>query len=381
MSLRLERGFGGLAGAALAAALAATLAAAMLALSPAAAGAQTRDESAPSESTPSVVVRPGDSLWSISEERLGPDASPRRVMRGAERIHALNRERIGADPALVLAGQELTIPRAMSEPPNGATPPARKAAEASGPDPRERAAKGPAGKGAPRKASGQGAIPRSAISLEEAAGMLGAGTAGKEALPNQRAVAPVPAARTVASNDAQPSSVGPLLSTVRTGFASAASALTDPLFGAPADARAEGRRLLGLVVLALTPAVAALAAACARGAARRKARRREAWFREGYGSPYAALDPSASQEGASRRVPGARGQTASSGSPANAGAAPENRTDRVGLAGIVRQRQRAVRGGRAAQRPPGRRPAAGAAYAPGLRRAVQTARRRGERRS
>src|ERR687894_378617 len=151
----------------------------MLALSPAAAGAQTRDESAPSESTPSegtpsVVVRPGDSLWSISEERLGPDASPRRVMRGAERIHALNRERIGADPALVLAGQELTIPRAMSEPPNGATPPARKAAEASGPDPRERAAKGPAGKGAPPRPGGGPPVSRREDGgLERRATLLG----------------------------------------------------------------------------------------------------------------------------------------------------------------------------------------------------------------
>ena len=337
MSLKLERGFGGLAGAALAALLAATLAAAMLALSPAAAGAQTRDEG-----DPSVVVRPGDSLWSISEERLGPDATPRRILNGAKRIHALNRDRIGADPGLLLVGQELSIPWAMSGPPNGAAAPARKAAEASGPDPKDRAAEGPAGKEAPRKASGQGAIPRSDISLGEAAEMLGADTAGKEALPDQRAVAPVPAARRVASNDAQPSSVGPLLRTVRTEFASAASALTEPLFGAPADARAEGRRLLGLVVLALTPAVAALAAACARGAARRKARRWEAWIREGYGSPYAAPDPSASQVEASRRVPEVRGQTASSESPANAGAAPENRTDRVGLAGIVRQRRRAV---------------------------------------
>src|ERR687893_1807854 len=112
--MRPERGFDGLAGAALAAVLAATLAAAMLALSPAPAGAQTLNESDPPESDPSVVVRPGDSLWSISSALLGPDATPRRVLKGAWRIHALNRARIGADPDLILAGQQLSVPPAMS---------------------------------------------------------------------------------------------------------------------------------------------------------------------------------------------------------------------------------------------------------------------------
>jgi LysM repeat protein len=57
-----------------------------------------------------VVVRPGDSLWSISEEHLGPNATLQRIDREVERIYALNRERIGADPNLILSGQELLVP-------------------------------------------------------------------------------------------------------------------------------------------------------------------------------------------------------------------------------------------------------------------------------
>ena len=140
---------------------------AILALLPSAVGAQTEDTR-----TPSVVVRPGDTLWSISERRLGTGATPQRIMNGAEKIHALNRARIGADPNLILVGQELLVPPAMSEPPAGvgATVSARKAAPL----------RGPAGKEAPRRAPRQGAIPRSGISLEELARMLGAATSPQE---------------------------------------------------------------------------------------------------------------------------------------------------------------------------------------------------------
>jgi LysM domain len=57
-----------------------------------------------------VVVRPGDSLWSISEQRLGPEATPQQIDREVERLWALNRERIGADPNLILPGQKLSLP-------------------------------------------------------------------------------------------------------------------------------------------------------------------------------------------------------------------------------------------------------------------------------
>jgi len=57
-----------------------------------------------------VLVKPGDSLWSISERRLGPEASPQRVYDHTYRMYALNRKRIGSDPDLIFAGQRLSLP-------------------------------------------------------------------------------------------------------------------------------------------------------------------------------------------------------------------------------------------------------------------------------
>jgi hypothetical protein len=238
LSLRLERSGGALVGAL----AAVTLAVVMLALFPTVAEA---------ESASSVVVRPGDSLWSISQERLGPNAAPQRIANGAQQIYTLNRERIGADPNLILVGQELLIPPAMSERSAGA-PPERKTHESG---PRDRVAKSTMGK-----------APRTTPNGPDVEGGKASKTvAEKEAeqptiLPGPAAAATVPAVRAVASNDAQPPSVASFLSTVRAEFTSAASAVTGSFFEVSADAHAEGRRLLGLGVLVLTLLVAALVA-------------------------------------------------------------------------------------------------------------------------
>jgi LysM repeat protein len=87
----------------------AALMVALLFVVPAVAQAQERQEGAPPAS---VVVRPGDTLWSISEERLGPNATPQRIAREVERIYALNRHRIGPDPNQIFSGQELSLPPA-----------------------------------------------------------------------------------------------------------------------------------------------------------------------------------------------------------------------------------------------------------------------------
>jgi Tol biopolymer transport system component len=58
----------------------------------------------------SVIVKPGDSLWSISEERLGPETSPQRVYDHTIQMYALNRNLIGSDPDLIFAGQRLSLP-------------------------------------------------------------------------------------------------------------------------------------------------------------------------------------------------------------------------------------------------------------------------------
>ena len=66
-----------------------------------------------------VVVNPGDSLWSIAQRQLGPNATPEQIADEVEQTFELNRERIGDDPNLIRAGQELLLPPAP-EPMNGA---------------------------------------------------------------------------------------------------------------------------------------------------------------------------------------------------------------------------------------------------------------------
>jgi hypothetical protein len=59
------------------------------------------------------VVR-GESLWRIAAERLGPDASDAQIAAAWPTIYAANRDTIGDDPGLILPGQLLAIPEAVS---------------------------------------------------------------------------------------------------------------------------------------------------------------------------------------------------------------------------------------------------------------------------
>jgi hypothetical protein len=205
--------------------------------------------------TSHMVVRPGDSLWSISEERLGPNATPREILNGAEQIHALNRARIGADSDLLFVGQELLVPPAMSERLAGATP-ADKAAEAAEAGPRDRGAKGTTGKAPGTAPIGGGdtagvKVPETGVDRKPERSPI---------LPDAAAAAPVPDVGAVAANDAQPLSVASFFGAVRTEIAFAASALTEAFLEVTADARMEGRPLLGLGILVFTLVVAALMA-------------------------------------------------------------------------------------------------------------------------
>jgi hypothetical protein len=56
-----------------------------------------------------LVVEPGDSLWSISEEHLGAGATPEQVAYEVQRIFELNRERIGENPNLIFPGQQFFL--------------------------------------------------------------------------------------------------------------------------------------------------------------------------------------------------------------------------------------------------------------------------------
>ena len=72
-------------------------------------GAPAAWRPAPESSTTRLVVEPGDSLWSISEEHIGPGATPKQIAYEFERTFDLNRGRIGEDPNMIFPGQELVL--------------------------------------------------------------------------------------------------------------------------------------------------------------------------------------------------------------------------------------------------------------------------------
>ena len=57
-----------------------------------------------------VVVRPGDSLWSITERRLGAGATAGETARAWPLLYAANRDVVGPDPDLLEPGQRLVVP-------------------------------------------------------------------------------------------------------------------------------------------------------------------------------------------------------------------------------------------------------------------------------
>lgn len=185
-----------------------------------------------------VVVGPGDSLWSISAERLGPSATPPRIADGVVRIYELNRERIGADPGVLFPGQELLVPT-MGEA-SAADPSATASA------PTARGAAEPAAQAGPTARvarSGTDGAPRTTDDGEEV---------GEAPEPSAEA-APLPdaAARPTAPNGPPRSSPVEPVAAPRSAFSSAASTLVGVL---PEEGYPR-RRLLGWAILVLTPVV------------------------------------------------------------------------------------------------------------------------------
>jgi hypothetical protein len=71
----------------------------------------TRPAGHPRADPGTVVVAPGDSLWKIAAERLGPGASNTEIQAELVRIWDRNSARIGTgDPNLIFPGTRLTIP-------------------------------------------------------------------------------------------------------------------------------------------------------------------------------------------------------------------------------------------------------------------------------
>jgi nucleoid-associated protein YgaU len=63
-----------------------------------------------------LVVRAGDSLWSLTARDLGTHATPAQVAAGWPRLYAANRRAIGADPNLIHPGQRLVPPTSEGTP-------------------------------------------------------------------------------------------------------------------------------------------------------------------------------------------------------------------------------------------------------------------------
>jgi hypothetical protein len=59
-----------------------------------------------------VVVRRGDSLWSIAAQHLGPSATDEQIAREWPRWWSANRQVVGDDPDVIKPGQRLTPPAA-----------------------------------------------------------------------------------------------------------------------------------------------------------------------------------------------------------------------------------------------------------------------------
>lgn len=76
------------------------------------AGSPAESSEAPSHT---VVVQRGDSLWSITDDLLGPGIDdPQEIAAAWPRLHDANREVIGPDPDHLVPGQELVIPTALT---------------------------------------------------------------------------------------------------------------------------------------------------------------------------------------------------------------------------------------------------------------------------
>lgn len=245
------------------------------AASPAAASAKASAQASPLANDPqsadrtagvaeSVVVAPGESLWSISERWLGPEATPEQIADGAERIYALNLERIGDDPNLLLAGQRLSLPAEVE----------RRAPEPDG------------------AAANQGSGPTAATAADEAD--RGARQARGDAqsqpafLPDLSRAVPVAAIRPLARNDSPPSPAESAVSGVRSGFSAVVATAVGEAFS---PGSYPGRTALGGALVAMSSLLALiLAVGVAREVwgpsyARRRARRR--WVRETLARSYA----------------------------------------------------------------------------------------------
>jgi nucleoid-associated protein YgaU len=99
-------------------------------VSAAAAGGASATRSLPAATTPgppldpapaagTVLVKPGDSLWRLTAQRLGPSASDRQIAVDWPYWYSANRQVIGRNPNLLRPGERLTVPTVQEGPADG----------------------------------------------------------------------------------------------------------------------------------------------------------------------------------------------------------------------------------------------------------------------
>jgi hypothetical protein len=285
---------------------------------------------------PALVVEPGDSLWAIAQERLGAGATPQQVGEEVERIHALNRGRIANDPNLLFPGQELRL----------AAPGAQEAPATPQPAAPEPAATEPV-------AEPSGAEPSAAESPTTDLEPVSASTATAPAVVQEEqepsAVEPAPTAPEEQPADQQPVAEEPVGQEPAVA-AGAQSELDD----------AQGRRLLGFGILALTLIAAILGVW-------RLFMRRPAGDPGAWGTPPTFADHDATPNGANGRGEARGPALLATAEPAGHLGEPRSRTfaqkpyvDRTGMAVLARAKRR--------EAPRRRRPHAKAKFSPNKRR-------------
>jgi len=62
------------------------------------------------EAVDTTTVEPGDTLFGIAQEQLGPDAPSELISDQVNTIHNLNRDVIGDNPHMIFPGQHLRMP-------------------------------------------------------------------------------------------------------------------------------------------------------------------------------------------------------------------------------------------------------------------------------
>lgn len=247
-----------------------------------------------------VVVTPGDTLWSISEGRLGPGATQTQIARGVERIYALNQDLIGADPDTIYAGQRLALPRALGRHVPRQAPRqvhqqirgSERAQPSPGADGREAAQTDRGAESGPERSAGPTAGKPAVGPTTEPTGRTASASEADRApaihsaihenstLPAQAVVSLVPAVRSLAAGGAprQPASY---LDAALAAVSSAASTLVGLVV---TDERYAGRQLLGWALMATSLGIGAFSLAVA------MARRRRERGEPAAGAEYAAGD-------------------------------------------------------------------------------------------